>query len=178
MTAMRKSLLALCLSISTINSYGEVLLVAETGFIIENSIQVSANRESTWRAFTQQIGQWWPADHTWWGDSSGLTIDAVAGGCFCEKNGDRSAEHMRIAFVDPFNLMRMTGGLGPLQGMGMYGALDWVFETNAQGTRVTMTYRVNGISADGFEGLAPIVDRVQALQIGGLKNHLQAVIQQ
>ncbi len=178
MAAIRKIILALCLSISTISSNGEVLLIAETGFIIENSILVKSNRESTWRAFTQQVGQWWPADHTYWGDSSSLTIDNFAGGCFCEKNGDKSAEHMRISFVDPLSLMRMTGGLGPLQGMGMYGALEWVFETNEQGTKVTMTYRVNGINADGFEQLAPIVDRVQALQLGGLENLLQDEIQQ
>ena len=173
MTARPNIVLSLCLSIASINSYAEVLLIAETGFIIENNIQVDANRESTWRAFTQQVGQWWPADHTWWGDSSGLSIDTFAGGCFCEKNAGRSAEHMRISFVDPENLMRMTGGLGPLQGLGMYGALDWVFATNEQGTKVTMTYRVNGINADGFEQLAPIVDGVQALQLGGLENLLQ-----
>ena len=68
----------------------------------------------------------------------------------------------------------MTGGLGPLQGMGMYGALDWVFESNDLGTQVTMTYRVNGISEGGFAELAPIVDQVQGLQLGGLKTLLDA----
>jgi len=68
----------------------------------------------------------------------------------------------------------MTGGLGPLQGLGMYGALDWVFVSNDQGTEVTMTYRVNGINPDGFDQLAPVVDQVQGLQLGGLKTLLDA----
>ena len=80
---------------------------------------------------------------------------------------------MRISFVDPSKLMRMTGGLGPLQGMGMFGALEWKFETIERGTEITMTYRVNGISPDGFAELAPIVDRVQAIQLGGLENLIQ-----
>ena len=82
---------------------------------------------------------------------------------------------MRIAFVDPNKIMRMTGGLGPLQGMGMYGALEWTFTAMDQGTEITMSYRVNGINPDGFAELAPIVDRVQAIQLGGLENLLQAM---
>ena len=173
MRIVPKILLVLCVLFTAIRASGEVLLIAETGFIIENRIQVNSNREVTWRAFTQQVGQWWPSDHTWWGETSSLTIDNYAGGCFCEKNGNKSAEHMRIAFVDPNRLMRMTGGLGPLQGMGMFGALEWTFETIEQGTEVTMTYSVNGISPDGFAELAPIVDRVQAIQLGGLETLLQ-----
>lgn len=172
MISSRTIALVYCLCLPSINSYGEVLFLAETGFITEHRIQVSADRETTWNAFIQ-AGKWWPADHTWWGDANGLTIDAFAGGCFCEKSGDKSAEHMRITLVDTHNSMRMTGGLGPLQGMGMYGALDWTFEANDQGTQVTMTYRVNGINPDGFAELAPIVDQVQGIQLGGLKTLLQ-----
>lgn len=173
MSSSRHASLLFCLWLTAITGHAEVLHLAATGFITENRIQVSADRETTWNAFIQ-VGRWWPADHTWWGDADGLTIDAVAGGCFCEKSGNKSAEHMHIVMVDTASVMRMTGGLGPLQGMGMYGALDWVFETNDQGTQVTMTYRVNGINPEGFAELAPIVDQVQAIQLGGLKTLLQA----
>ena len=148
------------------------MFLAETGFIVTNKIIVKSNRENTWRVFTQQVDQWWPSDHTWWGEAGILTIDTYAGGCFCEKNESKSAEHMRVIFVEPNTLMRMSGGLGPLQGMGMFGALDWTFTDHLQGTEVTMTYKVNGISPDGFKKLAPIVDKVQALQLSGLANHV------
>ena len=173
MKNLARLLLVLGSALSATTTLGEVILIAETGFIVENKVQISSNQETTWRVFTQRVDDWWPADHTWWGESSTLTIDEFAGGCFCEKNAGKSAEHMRISFVDPPGLMRMTGGLGPLQGMGMYGALEWVFDSTDQGTKVTMTYRVNGINPDGFAELAPIVDAVQAIQLGGLASLVQ-----
>jgi len=155
------------------NVYGEVLFLAETGFIVKNTIIVKSNREDTWKIFSQEVDQWWPSDHTWWGQAGTLTIDTFAGGCFCEKNKGKSAEHMRIIFVDPNVLLRMSGGLGPLQGMGMFGSLDWAFTENVQGTEVTMTYKVNGINPSGFSKLAPMVDKVQALQLSGLANFIE-----
>lgn len=152
----------------------EVQTIAETGFILENKIQVSADVDTTWRAFVEEVDNWWPKDHSYWLDQGTFSIEAEAGGCFCEHaSGGRSAEHMHVSFVDPGKTLRMTGGLGPLQGMGMYGALSFVFTEITGGTEVTMTYWVNGINPDGFEQLAPIVDSVQGLQIGGLKSFLE-----
>ncbi len=150
----------------------EVILIAETGFIVENKVHIDKPVEATWQAFVREVGKWWPRSHTWWGEGSKLSIQAEAGGCFCETEGQNSAEHMRVVFVEPYKLLRMTGGLGPLQGMGMYGALDWSFTDSDQGTTVTMTYKVNGINPGGFSKLAPIVDQVQALQVGGLAKFL------
>jgi len=163
-----KILLLACTLIFVNHSHAEVVFLADTGFIVKNKIKVTTSKEETWTLFTSQVDQWWPSDHTWWGEASTLTIDTFAGGCFCEKYENNSAEHMRITFVQPSKLMRMTGGLGPLQGMGMYGALEWQFIDNEYGTEVTMTYKVNGINPSGFKDLAPIVDKVQALQISGL----------
>lgn len=156
----------LLLSSSLVSS--KVLYLADTGFIVENTITLQEKRKTVWQAFTQKVDQWWPSDHTWWGDKSVLSIDTFAGGCFCEKYKNNSAEHMRIVFVEPNKQMRMSGGLGPLQGMGMYGILNWKFIDKPTGTAVTMTYKVNGINPDGFASLAPIVDKVQAQQLNGL----------
>lgn len=153
----------------------ELQHLAETGFIVENKIEVSTDSATTWKAFVEEVDNWWPKDHSWWLDQGTFTIDPRAGGCFCERASDgRSAEHMRISFVDPGKMLTMTGGLGPLQGMGMFGALTFNFAETGSGTVVTMTYRVNGINPDGFEELAPIVDMVQGLQIGGLKTYLDS----
>lgn len=156
------------------NSQAEVLFLADTGFMVKNETLIKTNRQAVWQVFIKQVEQWWPSDHTWWGDAGTLTIEPFAGGCFCEKYNDKSAEHMRVTFVDPFYSMRMTGGLGPLQAMGMYGALDWTFTENKQGTLVTMTYKVNGINPEGFAKLAPIVDQVQAIQLAGLANWIHS----
>lgn len=165
-----KILLSSLLLSSSAAVNAELLHLADTGFIIKNSFETSASRETTWRTFVDNVGDWWPSDHTWWGDAKKLSIDEFAGGCFCEKSGTNSAEHMRISFVEQHKLLRMTGGLGPLQGMGMHGSLDWSFRDTESGkTQVVMKYTVNGISPEGFEKLAPIVDTVQGMQLNGLR---------
>ena len=89
----------------------KVLHVTETGFMVENKVTISQSADKVWHALINKVDKWWPKDHTWWGNDSVLSIDEFAGGCFCEKVGYKSAEHMRISFVEPQKLLRMTGGL-------------------------------------------------------------------
>lgn len=145
------------------------------GFTIENSQDVPASVKDTWDALVDDVGQWWPADHTWWGDASNLSIKARAGGCFCERNGARQARHMTVTFVDPGRTLRLVGGLGPLQGMGLDGALEFRLAANDKGgTRITMWYRAGGYSPDDLSKLAPMVDQVMAGQLDGLGRMLRA----
>ncbi|WP_102795956.1 polyketide cyclase/dehydrase [Bowmanella denitrificans] len=152
----------------------KVQYLSDTGFILENRVQVSTSADKSWQLMVEDVGNWWPQDHTWWGQASNLSIEAKAGGCFCEISGDKQAMHMQVVFVEPGKLLRMTGGLGPLQGMGLYGALDWQFNTNDKGTEIILSYKVHGTSAKGFAELAPIVDHVQSLQLGGLADYLNS----
>lgn len=140
-----------------------------SGFTIENTQDVPASREAAWDALVDDVGQWWPADHTWWGDASNLSIKARAGGCFCERNGAQQARHMTVAFVDPGRTLRMVGGLGPLQGMGLDGVLEFRLAAKEDGgTRITMWYRAGGYTPDDLSKFAPVVDQVMAGQLGGL----------
>ena len=52
-------------------------------------------------------------------DAKNLSIDARPGGCFCEKlpNGG-GVEHARVVYVAPREVLRLSGALGPLQGVG------------------------------------------------------------
>jgi hypothetical protein len=168
-----KSILISALIIVSPGTKAEVLHVSEYGFIVENQIQTDRSVDDAWRAMVQDVDKWWPKSHTWWGHDSVLTIDPQAGGCFCETSDTNSAEHMRISFVEVGKLLRMTGGLGPLQGMGMHGAQDWQFKATDIGTQITLTYKVSGINPEGFVKLAPIVGYVQGVQLGGLKVFLE-----
>ena len=171
---MKKKLVILSCLILTSASQAELLHQDKHGFIVENKIETHASKEQAWRALIDKVSLWWPSDHTWWGDAKNLSINEFAGGCFCEKSRNNSAEHMRISFVDKHNLLRMTGGLGPLQGMGMYGSLDWIFSESEDGkTTVTLKYTVSGINPGGYGDLAPVVDMVQGLQLGGLGKYLE-----
>jgi len=152
----------------------EIKDVSPSGFTIENSQVVPVDAMTAWNALVEDVGRWWPKDHTWWGDASKLSIQPSAGGCFCEIDGARQALHMTVTFVDPGKTLRMTGGLGPLQGMGLSGALEWRFAPAGNGTRITLYYRAGGYSPDDLGKFVPVVDRVQGVQLGGLADHLRA----
>src|SRR5687768_16454947 len=47
---------------------------APGGFTVENAVVVPVNRAQAWQGLFA-VGQWWPADHTWWGDASKLAIE-------------------------------------------------------------------------------------------------------
>jgi uncharacterized protein YndB with AHSA1/START domain len=140
-----------------------------SGFTVENAIQVPVEPARAWKVLVDDVDRWWPKDHTWWGSESVLSIEPRAGGCFCERKGEQQAQHLMVVFVDPGRLLRLTGGLGPLQGMGLSGVLEFrLAPTDGGETTITMHYRAGGYTPDDLSKLAPVVDRVQALQIGGL----------
>ena len=146
-----------------------------SGFTLENSQIVPADAGDTWDALVDDVDQWWPADHTWWGDAGNLSITARAGGCFCERDGGRQARHMTVVFVDPGKTLRLVGGLGPLQGMGLDGTLEFrLADDEAGGTRVTLWYRAGGYTPDDLSQFAPVVDKVMAAQLAGLASLLRA----
>lgn len=172
-----KAILAVVLAMVMLQASGharaEIKDQAANGFTVENSQWVPTTPAQTWRGLVQDVGVWWPADHTWWGDASKLRIDPRAGGCFCEIDGERQAWHMTVVFADPDQLLRMTGGLGPLQGMGLTGALEWRLSAENQGTRITLWYRAGGYTPEDLRPLAKVVDKVQAQQLAGLAEHLR-----
>lgn len=144
-----------------------------SGFTVENSVIVPVSATTAWAALVNDVDRWWPKDHSWWGHESRLTIDPRAGGCFCEISGERQAQHLQVVFVNPPNLLRLTGALGPMQGMGLSGVVEWRLKVAESGTRITLWYRAGGYSPEDLVKLAPVVDEVQGLQLGGLANYLR-----
>jgi uncharacterized protein YndB with AHSA1/START domain len=142
------------------------------GFTAENSAVVKADPLTAWQALVGDVDAWWPKDHSWWGKAGTFSIDARAGGCFCEKAGDRQAQHLQVVFVEPGKLLRLTGGLGPLQGLGLYGVLDWRLTPVEGGTKITYWYRAGGYASEDLKSLAVIVDQVQAEQLGNLARYI------
>lgn len=151
----------------------EVKDVSADGFTIENSETVPVDAMTAWNALVDDVGRWWPKDHTWWGDASRLSIQPRAGGCFCEINGARQAWHMTVTFVDPGRTLRMTGGLGPLQAMGINGALEFRLVPADKGTRITLYYRAGGYTPDDLTQFVPVIDKVQGAQLRGLAEYLR-----
>ncbi|MGO4779332.1 hypothetical protein AB4084_28070, partial [Lysobacter sp. 2RAB21] len=108
--------------------------------------------------------------------ASTLSIDPRAGGCFCEisRDGKQQALHMTVSFVDPGKTLRLLGGLGPLQGMGLSGAMEFRLSAAKDGgTRIVLYYRAGGYSPDDLSKFVPVIDKVQGLQLGGLADYLR-----
>jgi uncharacterized protein YndB with AHSA1/START domain len=167
-------LAASLLSLVVLPVPAKVLDSAPNGFTIENSVEVPVDARTAWNALVDDVGRWWPSDHTWSGKASNLSIQARAGGCFCEINDGQQASHMTVSYVEPGVMLRMTGGLGPLQGMGLSGVMEWRFAAAESGsTRITLFYRAGGYTPDDLSKFVPVVDQVQAQQLGGLGNYLR-----
>src|SRR5262245_2301608 len=74
-------LLALLVLGCSASAQAKVVSSNESGFIIENSVVVPTDPAASWRALVENVGEWWPADHTWFGRSENLRIEPRAGGC-------------------------------------------------------------------------------------------------
>jgi uncharacterized protein YndB with AHSA1/START domain len=153
-------------------AWSAVLDSTPQGFTAENSAVVQTDPQSAWHALVSDVDAWWPKDHSWWGKAGTFSIDARAGGCFCERAGERQAQHLQVVFVEPGKLLRLTGGLGPLQGLGLYGVLDWRLTPVEGGTKITYWYRAGGYTPEDLKSLAVIVDQVQGQQLASLARYI------
>lgn len=150
-----------------------VLGAGPSGFQIQEVTRIAAPPAKVWDAILHP-GGWWNAEHSYSHDSSNMTIEPRAGGCWCEKWGGNSVEHMRVVMVMPPAMLRLRGALGPLQAMGVEGALTWTLRGAVDGgTEVTLDYGVGGYAARPFPGLAQAVDGVLTEQVNRLQMFVQ-----
>ncbi|MGZ5196005.1 MAG: SRPBCC family protein [Ramlibacter sp.] len=142
---------------------------APNGFVVRHEATLNAPPAKVYEALLA-VGAWWDPAHTFSGDSKNLSIDARAGGCFCERLADGGGvEHMRVVYLAPGKALRMSGGLGPLQGSGLAGAMTWALAPAGNGTKLQLTYSVGGFMEGGFEKMAPAVEDMLGHQLARLK---------
>jgi uncharacterized protein YndB with AHSA1/START domain len=143
----------------------EVIQSAADGGLIEHHFLVAAAPADAWRALVQP-GRWWPEDHSWSGNRSHLSLEPVAGGCFCEQWDAGSVEHARVVMALPGRLLRMRGSLGPLQDMAVTGVLTVSLQPKERGTEATVSYRISGDDSHKLDAILPVVDKVIGQQFG------------
>jgi hypothetical protein len=148
---------------------GEVVGVAANGFEVHETAHVATSPDKAYAALLKPA-RWWSSDHTFSGSAANLTLDARAGGCWCESlPGGGSVEIMRVVYVTPGNSIRLRGALGPFQGLGVDGAMIWSVKSGGDGTDITFSYAVGGYVEEGFDGLSKAADRVLGEQLDRLK---------
>lgn len=171
---MRKSAAAIAIALAlAAPSQAEITASNETSFVSRHVIEVTASPMQIWTQFIAPAG-WWSGAHTYSGNAANLYMDAQATGCFCEllplpegaPAGTRrgSVEHLRIVYAEPGRVMRLQGGLGPLQSEAVNGTLTVTLRAQDGKTRILWEYVVAGYIRQGAPTMAPLVDRVLAEQ--------------
>jgi len=150
-------------------AFADVKTATPAGFELESRVVVRASPAEAY-AMLGRIGDWWNPAHSYSGKGANLSLEPKAGGCFCERlDGGGSVEHMRVVFAQPGAMLRLQGGLGPLQTEGATGTLSWSLKPVADGTEIVQTYVYGGFVRGGADKLAPLVDKVLAEQLGRLR---------
>lgn len=147
----------------------EVVDATSGAFTVRTTVSIARPAAAVYEALTTSVGQWWNPAHTFSGQSSNLTLDAKPGGCLCERLPGGGVQHMVVVYADRGKLLRLNGGLGPLQPMAVAAVWTLTLEEKNGETTVVSTYVVSGYRKEGLDGLAPVVDQVMGEQVTRLK---------
>lgn len=147
---------------------------APGGFTVKEDAMITAHHDEVYRTIVRRVGQWWDPAHTFSGESRNISIQAVPGGCFCERLPDGGGvRHLTVVFVDPGKMIRFSGALGPLQQGGVAGSLTFRLTPIERETRCEMIYSVGGYLAGGLDKIAPAVDSVLSEQLQRLERFIE-----
>ena len=147
----------------------EVVSSTPAGFTVSDTVTINAPAKRVYTALSQ-IGSWWSSKHTGTGNAANMYLDLSIKGCFCERGPDgQQRVHMTVVDVEPNQLVRLRGALGPLQGEGVDGALTWAIKPADGGVSLSQTYSVGGYYNGGLDKIAPGVDGVLHQQLARLK---------
>lgn len=144
-----------------------------SGFELQQTAHIAASPDKVYAALIQPA-RWWSSAHSFSGDAANMSLDARAGGCWCEKLADGgSVLHMIVVFVDPGKVLRLRGALGPFQKTGMEGALTFALKPDGTGTDLTLTFDLGGYVKGGLADLPKAADAVMGEQILRLKQFIE-----
>jgi hypothetical protein len=147
----------------------EVKASAHDGLIFQYKGQVPSAPGDAWKRLIA-VGSWWSDGHTYSGSASNMTIDPMAGGCWCETWPGGEVEHGRVVLAIPEQTLRLSTALGPLQDLGVNGALTITLDDGATSgaTGITWDYKVVGSSLTNLAPMAKVVDGVMQEQFDRL----------
>jgi uncharacterized protein YndB with AHSA1/START domain len=167
---MKRRVLLACLLAST-PAFAAVEKSGADGFVVRHEIVVPVDRA---HAFAEMIHpeRWWNDAHTWSGSAANLSLDARAGGCWCERWARGEAEHGVVIRVLADENLRVRAAFGPLQEMALNGLFDLTLTDVEGGTRLVATFRVNGPASANLDRLAAPVDGVIGEQVERLRQRL------
>jgi uncharacterized protein YndB with AHSA1/START domain len=165
-------LAAALLLTQALSSRAEVIETSPNGFAISRTVHIAATPDRVYAALTQPA-RWWNSQHTYSGNAANMTLDARAGGCFCETWNGGSVQHLVVADAEPGKILRLRGALGPFQGQGVSGAVTFTLKASAGGTDLTLDNIVGGFIKGGFAKWPVLADSMLAEQMIRLKRYIE-----
>jgi len=147
-------------------AYADVVAKAPDGMTIRIVAEAPIDGDAAWARLVD-VATWWGSSHSYSGDAKSLSLDARAGGCWCEIWAGGEVEHGRVALVMPKQMLRVAGAFGPLQDLGVSAAMTFTLADGATAgtTRLTLDYKAVGSSLSGLDRMAPLVDQVLPEQV-------------
>ena len=131
------------------------------GFTIRHVDTLPSDTRVLYDIFCKEVDKWWDSGHTWSGDAANLYIQSYQGGCFGERwDNGRTVRHLNVIYTDPGKMIRMEGGLGPLQQFAVNGIMTLELKRVGAASVVSLSYTVGGYIPGGASGYAAMVDRV------------------
>ena len=140
----------------------------ENHFVVKHEVVVPLDTIASYRLLGKP-SRWWNSEHTWSGDAKNMSLQARAGGCFCEAWNGNSVMHAQVILAQPGSVLRLQGGFGPLQDMAVNAVLTYNLKKQSDGTHVEMIYRVSGNDSHKLSSLSGIVDKVMGEQLEGFR---------
>ena len=179
---MRSSILAAGAALLAASPVGaEVVDSSATHFVTRDSATVPKGPTEVWLALISP-GKWWNDEHSWSGDAANMTLIPQGGGCLCERiPGEESAStvglagsalHMTVVQANPQKVLRLRGGLGPLQSEPVDGVLTITLKPVDGGTEIVWEYVVGGTMRYEVPVISKAVDGVMSQQLSGLATFL------
>jgi uncharacterized protein YndB with AHSA1/START domain len=146
---------------------------AANGFSVVETIHIAAPPAKVWAELIVP-SHWWSAVHSYSHNAANFSLEPRAGGCWCETlpNGG-SVQHAVVVRLIPDTTLVVRGAFGPLQSLGVEGALTVVLKPAAGGTDLTATYNVGGYLKDGLAALGTPVDSVIGEQFNRFKSQVE-----
>jgi len=174
---MRMKMMVLAL-LMTQAGHAAVTDVASNGFTLVQSAEIAAPPDKIYAALIQP-SRWWSSDHTFSGNAANLSLDARAGGCFCETlTGGGSVQHLAVVYAVPGKTLRLVGMLGPFQGIAGNGVMTWTITPGSGGSKLDLTYQVAGyanvsLRGMGYDAWSKAADGMLAEQFERLKRSIE-----
>jgi uncharacterized protein YndB with AHSA1/START domain len=143
------------------------------GFAVEEKAHIAAPPARVYAALIHPES-WWNSEHTFSQNAKNLSLDARAGGCFCETlPGGGSVAHLTVAAVMPNSTLRLRGAMGPFQAQGVDGALTFTLKASGSGTDLTLDNNVGGFVKGGMGKWPEAADGMLTDLVAHLKYYVE-----